>query len=97
MIGAGYDLGEIRREWTPALIVRMSQAAARRRAGEWVMLAQVIAAGTGAGFSGDWKPIQALARNLGVPVPGRRAEKADVRNLGAALARFEGKRGPQWR
>lgn len=65
-MGAGHSLGEIRREWTPALIVRMADAAARRRRHEWVMLAHIIAAGVNAGMSGDFKPLRALSETLGV-------------------------------
>jgi hypothetical protein len=81
-------------------MVRMTQAASRRRRGEWVMLAQVIAAGVGAGFSGNWKPIQALARSLNIPVHGgsgprevRDAEVGDlVTRLHARLGRGHGGR-----
>lgn len=55
------------------------------------MLAQVVAAGVGAGFSGDWKTIEALARNLGTPVPGR--GRAPGTGLGDAVSRLEARIG----
>lgn len=60
------------------------------------MLAQVIAAGVSAGFSGKWDTIKALARQLDVPISGRDL-KGGMQELEAAFHRLEGKKGPQWR
>lgn len=75
----------------------MTQAAQERRAREWVLLAEVIAAGVAAGFSGKWEPIQALARQLGAPVPGLRAQDAQPGRFGDLLAHLERRRGARCR
>ncbi len=59
------------------MVVRFSQAAARRKREEWLMLAQVVMIGTSAGFSGKVEPIEALARALGLPYPGAGAGAED--------------------
>ncbi|MCP4868274.1 MAG: hypothetical protein GY898_06100 [Proteobacteria bacterium] len=70
----------MRREWTPALMIRMAQAAGRRRRHEWVMLAHVIAVGVNAGFTGNFKPLHALAKTLDVSTSsaGARAQGSDM-------------------
>lgn len=70
------------------MIVRMSEAAGRRRREEALLQAQVIAAGTAAGVYGKSEPIEALARALGLPYPTSAAAGApggEVRDIIAKL------------
>ena len=93
-MAAGHSLGEIRREWTPAMIVRMAEAAGRRRRHEWVMLAHVIAVGVNAGFTGKFQPLQAMAKTLGVSTSavGQRAEGVEMRDVVSRLYARSGAR-----
>jgi hypothetical protein len=76
------------------MVIRFSQAAARRKREEWLMLAQVVMIGTSAGFSGKVEPIEALARALGLPYPGAGAGAgADDGGLSDLMARLHGPRG----
>lgn len=57
------------------------------------MLAQVIAAGTSAGFSGNWKPIQALAATLDVPIGASPSTGSDTTKVEDALSRLASRLG----
>lgn len=69
------------------MIVRMATAAGRRRRHEWVMLANVIAVGVNAGFTGNFKPLQALAQTLDVPTSAasKRARGEEMRDVVSRL------------
>lgn len=85
----------MRREWTPAMLVRMAEAAGRRRRHEWVMLAYVIAAGVNAGFMGNYKPLEALAKTLRVSTSGA-AKRAQGGEMGDVVSRLYARIGARY-